>query len=98
MNDESYIKWTSFKDSKPTVPFLPGYSENIKFFNSATFLFDIEITEGVSKGMRTVLPVYFLYGGVQDWCVPYACETIKSMFGNVIYHNWMPYPLPRLTP
>lgn len=88
---EQFISWTSFDQSIPTVPFFP---EGSGAHFPATFLFDIEITEGASKGKRMVLPAYFLHGDIKDWAVPYVCETIKSMFGDVIYHNWAPYPAP----
>lgn len=95
------MKWTSFKHSKPTFGCMPEYSidrTDMRIEVCSQFIFDIEITEGKSNGLRTVIPVYFAHGDINDWCISYMCETVKDVFGNVKYLYWMPFPLPVINP
>lgn len=101
INELHYIKWTSFDEKSPYPPDVPEYhigNTDVRLEMCAQYLFDIEISEGESAGLRTVISVYYAYGDTNAWCIPFLCETVSSVFGQVKYLNWMPHPLPRLIP
>lgn len=83
MNSKSN-KWIAFTESEP-----PKICSRDNFY-----LFDIEITEGLSKGRRVVVPVNYFENGNNSWHIPYSPYFLESSFGKVIFHYWQNWPVP----
>ena len=84
----AYTNWVDFNKTKP--------NKNTDIDIDNTYLFDIEITQGLNKGKRIVAPFHYISGDINDWHIPYTTYTLKQVMGEVIFHYWMHYPLPNI--